>query len=242
MQENFYMELEDKRMSIEKLKELLESGAITQEEFDEMAAKLEVVTDPEPAKDPEPTNDPEPSNDPVDITKTKAFQREIDKQMAKERKAKTELQRKVERLERKILTEEDLKKEEFERQQQEIEEQRKELTLEKNKMYAVKAMQKAEIKNNDEAILLMEKLVASCADEDEIDDMISLLKAWKDKEVTEEVDKRFKAGGYTPQKSEALNGGVNPFKKETFNFTEQIRITNENPELAAQLKAAAGVK
>ncbi len=33
---------------------------------------------------------------------------------------------------------------------------------------------------------------------------------------------------------------VNPWKKETYNLTEQIRINKENPTLAAQLKAAAG--
>ncbi|MFC5468419.1 DUF4355 domain-containing protein [Cohnella suwonensis] len=37
-------------------------------------------------------------------------------------------------------------------------------------------------------------------------------------------------------------GQINPWKKETFNLTEQGRIIRENPELAKQLKAAAGVK
>ncbi|GIP57905.1 DUF4355 domain-containing protein [Paenibacillus woosongensis] len=34
-------------------------------------------------------------------------------------------------------------------------------------------------------------------------------------------------------------GQVNPWKKETFNLTEQGRILRDNPELAKQLKAAA---
>lgn len=33
---------------------------------------------------------------------------------------------------------------------------------------------------------------------------------------------------------------VNPFKKETFNLTEQARLLKENPELYKQMKAAAG--
>src|SRR5690606_24724391 len=38
-------------------------------------------------------------------------------------------------------------------------------------------------------------------------------------------------------------GGIkNPWSKEHFNLTEQARILRENPELAAQLKAAAGIK
>ena len=34
---------------------------------------------------------------------------------------------------------------------------------------------------------------------------------------------------------------VNPFKKETFNLTEQARLYREQPELAKQMKAAAGL-
>ncbi len=33
---------------------------------------------------------------------------------------------------------------------------------------------------------------------------------------------------------------INPFKKETFNLSEQARLYRENPELYAQMKAAAG--
>lgn len=232
-------------MTIEKLKELLESGAITQEEYDTMAKAIDDV-DPDPNTDPnvdpDPNKDPEPKADPEDVTKSRRFQAELDKKMASERKKNAELQRKVERLEKKILNEEDLKQEEFEKQQQELEEQRRELKIEKNKMYAVKSMQKAEINNSDEAMSLMEKLVTVCEDETEIDEMIDLLKAWKEKDVTAEVNKRFKDSGYTPKKGADLNGGVNPWKKGQENITQQMNIEATNPELAAKLKAAAGVK
>ena len=146
----------------------------------------------------------------------------------------------------KVLSEDEKRQLEFEQQQQELEEQRKELAFERNKMYAVKALKKAEINDSDEALLLMEKLVASCADEAEIDDTIALLKAWRDRDVTAgveaEVDKRFKAAGYTPAKGTTLNGGVNPWMKDQQNLTKQMEIEVSNPELAAQLKAAAGVK
>jgi hypothetical protein len=33
---------------------------------------------------------------------------------------------------------------------------------------------------------------------------------------------------------------VNPWKKETLNLTEQARLLREDPELAKQMKAAAG--
>jgi hypothetical protein len=38
------------------------------------------------------------------------------------------------------------------------------------------------------------------------------------------------------------NGQKNPFKKETFNLTEQGRLLKSNPQLAASLKAAAGLR
>lgn len=82
---------------------------------------------------------------------------------------------------------------------------------------------------------------------------------YKDAESTktslESVEKAFReaveAGVNERLKSGAPGGGagskggsgqVNPWKKETFNLTEQGRITRDNPELAKQLKAAAGVK
>jgi hypothetical protein len=37
------------------------------------------------------------------------------------------------------------------------------------------------------------------------------------------------------------NGQVNPWAKETRNVTQQMLLTKQNPELAKQLKAAAGV-
>ena len=226
-------------MTLEKLKELLESGAITQEEFDEMAESIGGKVDPTP--DPTPNPDP----DPDDLEK-KIRQSEIDRALAKERKEKAEYKRKLESMQKKYLSEEERRKEDFDRQKKEFEEQKRELALEKNKMYGVKSLQKAKIDKSDEAMALMEKLVATCEDETEVEEVINLMKAWRDKDVAkgveEEVNKRFEEGGYTPKKSDSLNGGVNPWKAEQFNFTMQMNIEATNPELAKQLKTAAGVK
>lgn len=224
-------------MTIEKLKELLEAGNITQDEYDAMAKSLEEPAEKEPV-DPDPTEPKETEDEKFN----KLFQAKFDRAMAQERKEKAELKKKLENLQKKMLTDEEKKQYEFEQQQQELEEQRKELMLEKNKMYAVKAMKKAEISDTEEAMMVIEKLVAACADETEIDEMVTLLKAWKEKDVAAEVNKRFKDNGREPKKSDTLNGGVNPYKKETFNITEQMKLEISNPELAAQLRAAAGVK
>jgi len=37
-----------------------------------------------------------------------------------------------------------------------------------------------------------------------------------------------------------LPGVVNPYKQETFNLTEAMRLETENPDLAKALKAEAG--
>ncbi len=49
-----------------------------------------------------------------------------------------------------------------------------------------------------------------------------------------------RGSGYNPT---ARGGDVvnNPWAKATFNLTEQLRLGDENPSLAAHLKAAAGV-
>ena len=54
------------------------------------------------------------------------------------------------------------------------------------------------------------------------------------------VDQQFKDNGRKPVQTLATGyTGKNPWKKETFNLTEQARIIKENPELAKQLQAAA---
>lgn len=225
-------------MSTEKLQELLDEGHITQEEFDEM---VKGITSPDPTPDPDPTPEPEPTPEPDDKLE-KLVQSKFDRAMAAERKEKAELKRKLELLQKKILTDEETKQLEFEEKQQELEQREKELTLEKNKMYAVKAMKKANLSDTEETMSIIERIVPSCEDETDIDDIISDLKAWYDKGVKAEVDKRFKEGAYTPTKGSSLNGGKNPYMKDQLNLTEQMALEKNNPEVAAQLKAAAGVK
>ena len=139
-------------MTLDELKKLLESGAVTQEQYTEMVKALGLENpEPEPAPEPEPNPEPEP-DDKFD----KLFQSKFDRAMAKERKEKADLKKQLERLQKKMLTEEEAKQLEFEEQQKELEEQRKELMLEKNKMYAVKAMKKANINDTEDTMSVLE--------------------------------------------------------------------------------------
>lgn len=62
------------------------------------------------------------------------------------------------------------------------------------------------------------------------------------KAVDAGVRTRLKENGSDPPKGDEGDeySGKNPFKKDSFNLTEQAKLLKENPELAAKLKAATG--
>ena len=227
-------------MTLEKLKKLLESGAISQEEYDEMAKN---VKEPEPTTDPEPAPaDPEPKTEPVDYDKLeRIIQARVDKLMASERKEKAELKQQLEKERKANLTEAELKQMEIEEKEKALEEREKALTERQNREYAQRALREAGLDDGSETAFALVDFVMG-ADEAEIDEKVKSFKELFNKAVTAEVNKRFKENGRTPQKGTNLNGGKNPFTKEQWNITEQMAIEIQNPELAAQLKAAAGVK
>ena len=58
--------------------------------------------------------------------------------------------------------------------------------------------------------------------------------------IQKAVEEKFKESGRTPPNTGGGGTGqINPWKKETFNLTEQGRIIRENPELAKQMMAQA---
>lgn len=229
-------------MTLEKLKALLESGSITQEEYDALAANI----NPEPPADPEPSADPEPNKDPepIDYDKLERIvQARVDKAMAEERKKSAQLKQQLEKERKAKLTDEELKKIEDEEREKALAEREKALADRENRLYAIKSIKEAGLDDGSDMSMSLVEFVMG-ADETEIDGKVQSFKELfnkaVDKAVDAEVKRRFKESGYTPKKGDNLNGGVNPWKDETFNLTEQIRITNTNPELAAKLKAAAG--
>ena len=78
-------------------------------------------------------------------------------------------------------------------------------------------------------------------DEDAISENVSALKKLVDSLVAVEVDKAFKSTGRVPGKGKSGGTQNNPFSKDTYNLTGQMRLLQENPELAEQLKMEAGV-
>ena len=223
---------------LEKLKKLLEEGKITQEEFDEMAKD---IPDNDPVTDPAPETDPPAPAGGVDYDKIeKIVQSRVDKAMAEERKEKAELKKKYEILQKAKLTDEELKQAELEEKAKDIADREKALKDKENRLFAVKAIKEAGLDDgSDTSLALVEFVIAD--EETEITEKVKAFKALFDKAVSAEVSKRFKDGGRNPASGSPTNGGKNPYKKDQFNFTEQMRIESENPELAAKLRAEAGV-
>lgn len=220
-------------MDIEKLKELLANEAITQEEFDTMAQSLD---------EPTATPEPKPANEALEMDKIdKLLQSRLDKAMAKERKEKADLQRRLERLQQTKLTDDEMKQVEIEEKERAIVEREMAIADKENRLYAVKAIKEAGLDDGSDISLSLVDFVMG-EDETEINAKIKSFKALFNKAVTAEINKRFKENGYTPQKGDSLNGGKNPYAKEQFSLTEQMQLEISNPELAKQLQAAAGVK
>ena len=151
------------------------------------------------------------------------------------------LREELEKIRKEKLTAEELKQLEDEEREKNLAEREALLKAAENKMYAVKAIKKAGLDDGSETALDILALVNG-KDEATIDGNIKALKALVDKLVKAEVDKTFKDSGRNPQQGNGgAGGGDNPYAAGTFNLTKQCELEATNPELAAKLKAAAGV-
>ena len=109
-------------------------------------------------------------------------------------------------------------------------------------MYAMKAIRKAGLDKGDELSIDITDFVM--ADEEEtIDTRVKAFKKLVDSLVKAAVDEAFKAGSRTPDKGGKSTGiQNNPYAKETFNLTAQMRLEASEPQKAEILKAQAGMK
>lgn len=223
-------------MTKEKLQSLLDSGAITQEEFDEM---IKNIADPEPA--PEGSGEPEPTNEPIDLDKLdKIIQSKVDKITAKLGKENADLKKQLDKEKRARMSDEEIRQLETKEREEALAEREKALLDKENRLYAVKAIKEAGLDDGSDISLSLVDFVMG-EDETEINDKVKAFKELFDKAVAAEVKKRFKDNGRTPQKGTDANSGVNPFKKETLNLTKQLELLRNNPELAARYQAEAGI-
>lgn len=214
-------------MKLSKLKELLEAGTITQEEFDALKETAEDDTKSDPEPDPEP--------DDLD----KKIQQAVDRATNKLGNENKDLKKELEKLRKEKLTEEERRELEKKEKEEELSRRERELRDKENRLYAVKAIRKAKLDDgSDTSLDLVDFVMADT--EDDIDKRVKAFSALVNKMVKAEVDKTFKGNGGNPNKG-AGGGGTpdNPYKKETFNLTRQMELELNNPEEAKRLKAEA---
>lgn len=221
----------EKNMSLEELKALLESGAITQGQYEAMCKQFGYeIEKPEPPKDPE--------NPPVDYEKL--IQQAVDRATNKLGNDNKKLREELEKLRKEKLTDEELRALEDAEKEKSLAEREAAVKTAENKLYAITAIKKAGLDDGSETALDILALV-NANETDTIDANITALKALVDKLVKAEVEKIFKSNGRNPEKGAGGAGGENPYLLgASFNLTKQMELESTNPELARQLKAAAG--
>lgn len=220
-------------MTLEELKALLESGAITQAQFEAMCKQFGYEVKPEPES--------EPDNKGADIEKL--VQQAVDRATNKLGNENKKLREDLEKLRKEKLTAEELKALEDAEREKELKDREATLKASENRFYAITAIKKAGLDDGSETALEILGLV-NAGDTESIDKNITALKGLVDKLVKAEVDKTFKNNGRNPDKGGAGGAGDdNPYMAgKSFNLTKQMELEATNPELAAKLKAAAGLK
>lgn len=222
-------------MDLEKLKKLLESAAISQEEFNILSKTCTDIT----KKDETQEEGKQENEKNYSAAELKEFiQREIDRATNRLGNDNKKLKEELEKERKKNLSVEELKQLEIAEKEKELEEREKAFLLEKNRMYAVKAMKKAGLDDGGEDALGLVDFVLT-NDESEIDTRVQTLSKLIDARVKAEVDKIFKENGREPGRSNARNDEENPYSRETFNLTKQMELELSNPELAKTLKKNA---
>lgn len=223
-------------MNLEELKALLASGAITKAQFKAMCEKFGFEVEPEP------TPEPEPEPDDNEKLLEKKIQQAVDRATNKLGNDNKKLREELETLRKEKLTAAELKALEDEEKEKDLAEREAAVKAAENKLYAVKAIKKAGLDDGSETALDILSLV-NAGDEESIDNNIKALKTLVDKLVKAEVEKTFKGSGRKPEKGSAGDNTDNPYMAgATFNLTKQMELETSNPTLAAQLKAAAGIK
>lgn len=219
-------------MSLEELKALLEGGKITQEQYEQMLKMLGLEEKKEEQQTEQKTDD-------ADKLLEKKIQQAVDRATNKLGNDNKALREELEKLRKEKLTAAELKELEDAEKEKALADREAAVKAAENKLYAVKAIKKAGLDDGSETALDILALV-NAGDTESIDTNIKALKALVDKLVKAEVEKTFKGNGRQPEKGAGGGSDNNPYAAKTFNLTAQMELERTNPELAKQLKAAAG--
>jgi len=213
-------------MTLDKLKKMLSAGTIDQDDYKDMLEKYGLKDEPED----------DPLKDLSDAQKA-AIQKMI----------QSERDRATNKLGNDKKTEiEDLKKQLTETERAELDRKNRETELEKkerafrqmqNKYTATQALKDAGLENGEDVVTLV------LGDtEENTKKNVAALSALVERLVKAKVAEKFKENGRDPGKGSSGGSGDNPWAEGHINYTKQMEIEATDPELAKQLKAAAGMK
>lgn len=227
-------------MKLSKLKALLKSGTITQEEYDEMAKTAE-QDDPsaDPPKDEPPKDDPPADPEGSDKKLEKMVQAAVDRATNKLGNENKKLKEQLDAERKKNLSADELKQVELQEKETELAQKEQEIREKENRMYAIKALKKAELDDGSEETLDLVEFVLG-EDETEIDLKVKALQKFAQRVAKNTTDGIYKANGRTPGKGNVGGGQENPWSKGSWNLTKQMEMELNNPELAKALKSSAG--
>lgn len=219
-------------MNLEELKALLDSGAITDEQFKAMCKQFGFEIEEDKPED-------KPEDKDAEKLLEKKIQQAVDRATNRLGNDNKKLKEELEKLRKEKLTADELKALEDEEKEKSLAEREAAVKSAENKLYAVKAIKKAGLDDGSETALDILSLVNG-NDEESIDANIKALKSLVDKLVKAEVEKTFKGNGRKPEKGSEGSMDDNPYSSNSFNLSKQMELELKNPELAKKLKAAAG--
>lgn len=224
-----------KEMINEKLKTLLETGAITQDEFNELEKNsLEKSKD---TYNDEKKNLEEMHLDTEDDLDSK-IQRAVDRVANKLGNDNKKLKEALDIERKKNLTSEELKAVEIQEKEQELLKKEQEIKDKEHRMYAIKALKKAGLDDGGEESLALVDFVVG-KDETVIDYRVKSLSTLINSRIKKEVERTFCDNGRDPGKGNTGCVKDNPWSRDFWNLTKQMQIELSNPELAQELKASA---
>ena len=218
-------------MTIDELKTMLDEGKITQEQIQAMKSSADKADDAtEGAK--------EDGNKKQSLDIEKLIQQAVDRATNKLGNDNKKLRSQLETLKKEKLTAEELKDLEIQSKEADIAERERALLEKENRLYAIRAIKEAGLDDgSDTSLELVDFVMAD--DPSAIDLKIKAFDKLIKALVKSEVEKTFKENGRNPQSGSGVGGGNNPYRKDTFNLSEQMRLEKENPQLAQQLQALA---
>lgn len=226
-------------MKLSKLKELLRAGSITQEEFDEMAKTAEGDNSSEESDEGEPVNSPdeEQTEDDLEAKIAKAVKTAVDRATNKLGNENKLLKDKLEKTRKEKLSAEELKQVELQEKESELARKEQEIRDKENRMYAIKALKKAELDDGSEDTMELIEFVLG-EDKTSIDLNVKSLQKFAKRVAKNTTDGIYKTNGRIPGKGNTAGSSDNPWSKESWNLTKQMELELNNPELAKTLKAS----